>query len=39
MNILVIFTGGTIASCENAGFLAPNEATKKKLLALYEKKN
>ncbi len=39
MNILVIFTGGTIASCENDGFLAPNEATKKKLLALYEKKN
>lgn len=36
MNILVIFTGGTIASCESDGYLSPNDATKMKLLALYQ---
>lgn len=36
MNILVIFTGGTIASSESNGYLSPNDATKMKLISLYK---
>lgn len=36
MNILVIFTGGTIASSESNGYLGPDDTTKMKLLALFQ---
>ncbi len=39
MNILVIFTGGTISSSLNDGYIGPNEANNFKLIDSYKKCN
>lgn len=39
MNILIIFTGGTISSSENDGYIGPNEENNYRLINEYRKRN
>ena len=39
MNIFVIFTGGTISSSENDGYIGPNEENNYRLINEYRKRN
>lgn len=39
MNIFVIFTGGTISSSENGGYIGPNEENNYRLINEYRKRN
>ena len=39
MNIFVIFTGGTISSSENGGYIGPDEENNYRLINEYRKRN